>query len=611
VNPHSTQFQISRGARSALTVLTLLSATLSASAAPAPDFHSWAATPPMGWNSWDCYGTTVTEAQTKANAGFMAAKLKAHGWQYVVVDIQWFQANASGHGYAPDAKLVMDEFSRLLPAPEKFPSAADGAGFKPLADYVHSLGLKFGIHAMRGIPRQAVKQNTAILGSDKRAADIADTSSVCSWHPDMYGVDVRRPGGQEYYDSLLALYAGWGVDFLKVDDISRPYDEVQKLEIEAIRRAITKTGRPIVLSLSPGDTPLDRSAHVADHANMWRISDDFWDNWASLRSQFKRLHDWTPHRRPGAWPDADMLPLGAVKFGRPTLFSRDEQFTLMTLWSIARSPLMHGGDLTKTDDFTLSLLTNDEVLAVNKRSENNRQLFRTADSLIAWVADVPGSADKYVALFNAREDYETARKLQETEVIDRRTPGQGVELDVDITGAKTLHLMADGAGDGITGDFVVWSAPRLTGPAGELLLTKHGWISATTGWSKAAVNVGPTGAPLRLQGKPVADGIGAHADAHLAFAVPPGYTRFKAFAALDDAGVAHKDGATVRFRVLASDTAITTSATVRVPLADLGFSGEVRVRDLWTRTNLAPVSGEISAEVPTHGARLFRVGPAR
>jgi hypothetical protein len=348
----------------------------------------------MGWNSWDCFGTTVTEAQTKANADFMAAKLKAHGWQYVVVDIQWYEPSAKGHDYVPGARLVMDEFSRLLPATEKFPSAANGAGFKPLADYVHSLGLKFGIHLMRGIPRQAVKQNTAVLGTDKRAADIADTSSVCSWNPDMYGVDVRRPGGQEYYDSLLALYASRGVDFIKVDDIARPYDEVQKLEIEAIRRAIAKTGRPIVFSLSPGETPLARGEHVADHANMWRISDDFWDNWPALFAQFKRLHDWTPHRRSGAWPDADMLPLGTIEFGRQTHFTRDEQFTLMTLWSIARSPLMHGGDMTHTDDFTLSLLTNDEVLAVNQRSAHNRQLFRTADGLIAWVADVPDSPDK-------------------------------------------------------------------------------------------------------------------------------------------------------------------------------------------------------------------------
>ena len=377
--------------------LTLVSATLSASSAP--DFHAWATTPPMGWNSWDAFGTTVTEAQTKANADVMAAKLKTHGWQYVVVDIEWYQPTATGHGYVPDAKLIMDKFGRLLPAPQKFPSAADEAGFKPLADYVHAQGLKFGIHLMRGIPRQAVKQNTPILGSDKHAADIAITSNICMWNPDMFGVDATKPGGQAYYDSLMALYASWGVDFIKVDDLSRPYDDVQLAEVEAIRRAIDKTRRPIVLSTSPGETPLARGEHVADHANMWRISDDFWDNWASLRSQFKRLHDWTPHRRAGAWPDADMLPLGRVEFGRPTRFSPDEQFTLMTLWSIARSPLILGADMTQLDEATLALLTNDEVLAVNQASAGNRQLFEKGE-LIAWVADVTGSKDKYLAVFN-------------------------------------------------------------------------------------------------------------------------------------------------------------------------------------------------------------------
>ncbi|HEX9782423.1 MAG TPA: glycoside hydrolase family 27 protein [Opitutaceae bacterium] len=366
------------------------------------DFHKWAATPPMGWNSWDCFGTTVTEAQTKQQADFMAAKLKAYGWQYIVVDIQWYQPSARGHDYEEGAKLAMDEFSRLIPAAEKFPSSVGGRGFKPLADYVHAQGLKFGIHMMRGIPRQAAKGNTPIKGTNYRAADIADTASICKWNPDMYGVDVSKAGGQEYYDSIFEMLASWGIDFIKVDDISRPYDSTQKGEIEAIRKAIDRTGRPIVLSLSPGETPLQVGAHVNQHANMWRISDDFWDAWPQLLAQFKRLHDWTPHRVTGAWPDADMLPLGAVEFGRPTRFTRDEQVTHVTLWCIARSPLLHGGDMTKTDDFTLSLLTNEEVLAVNQRSEKNRQLFRTDDGLAAWVASVPGSTATYLAVFNLR-----------------------------------------------------------------------------------------------------------------------------------------------------------------------------------------------------------------
>jgi len=369
---------------------------LAGAASPAADFHEWARTPPMGWNSWDAFGTTVTEAQIQQQADVMAQRLKPHGWQYLTVDIQWYQPTAQGHVYEEGAVLAMDGYSRLVPAPQKFPSAAGGRGFKPLADYVHAKGLKFGIHMMRGIPRQAVERNTPILGTDLHAADIADRGSTCPWNPDMYGVDMSRPGAQAYYDSLMQLLADWGVDFVKVDDLARPYHQA---EVEAIRKAIDRTGRPIVLSISPGETPLAAGPHVSTHANLWRISDDFWDQWPLLLAQFKRLHDWTPYRLEGAWPDADMLPLGIVEFDRPTRFTRDEQYTLMTLWSIARSPLIHGGDLTRTDDFTWSLLTNDEVLAVNQHSRGNRQLFRDDDGRIAWIADAEDGAT-YLAVFD-------------------------------------------------------------------------------------------------------------------------------------------------------------------------------------------------------------------
>src|SRR6478736_2768560 len=371
------------------------------SAPPKDDFLLWAQTPPMGWNSWDCFATTVTEVQTKEQADAMATKLKSHGWQYVVVDIQWYEPNAKSFDYRKDAKLVTDEFGRLLPATNRFPSAADGGGFQALADYVHDKGLKFGIHLMRGIPRQALAANLPIKGTKVRAQDIANTNSTCAWNPDMFGVDMSKPGAQEYYDSVFQLIAGWGVDFVKVDDLSRPYDD-HRAEIEAIRKAIDRTGRPMLLSTSPGETPVTEASHVSQHANLWRISDDFWDNWKLLHEQFERLNKWSHFIGPGHWPDADMLPLGRVRFGQPTKFTRDEQFTLMTLWSIARSPLIMGGDLAKLDDFTLSLLTNDEVLAVNQSSSGNKQLFNR-DGLIVWVADAPGLKDRYVALFNTRD----------------------------------------------------------------------------------------------------------------------------------------------------------------------------------------------------------------
>lgn len=394
-------------------LLVLLGSLACLSAAPAaessaPAYWQNAPTPPLGWNSWDYFGTAITESQARTQADAMAEILKPAGYDVFTVDIQWYEPNSQGHGYKDGAPLEMDAYGRLLPAVKKFPSAANGAGFKPLADYVHAKGLRFGIHLMRGIPRQAVRDNTPVFNAGVRAADIANPQSTCSWNPDMFGVDLRKPGAQAYYDSLFELYASWGVDFVKVDDIARPYDETQKLEIEAIRAAIDKTGRRIALSLSPGDTPIERGEHVMNHANMWRISDDFWDRWEPLHGMFGRLEKWTKYRANGAWPDADMLPFGIVERGRPTRFTRDEQVLCMTLWCIARSPLIFGGDLTRLDTFTRELLTNPEVLAVNQHSADNRQLSRHGD-LIVWVASVPGSRDRYVALFNAQNTPEKIR----------------------------------------------------------------------------------------------------------------------------------------------------------------------------------------------------------
>ena len=358
-------------------------------------------TPPMGWNSWDAYGTTVTEAEVKANADYMAKNLKQHGWQYIVVDIQWSEPNPQAHGYRPNTTLDMDQYGRLIPAANRFPSAANGAGFKPLADYVHSLGLKFGIHIMRGIPRRAVAQNLPVFGSHVRAADIADQHSTCPWNTDMYGIDMSRPSAGAYYDSILKLYASWGVDYIKTDDIARP---AHLEEIAAIHRAIAKTGRSIVLSLSPGPSPAKNLAFLQENANMWRISDDFWDDWKALRLNFILMSVWAGVGRPGAWPDADMLPLGRLAIrgergeDRKTHFTQVEQRTLMTLWSIAQSPLMFGGDLPSNDQFTLSLLNNDELLAVDQHGTQGFPMAEAGGSIV-WTAGA-GSGARYFAVFN-------------------------------------------------------------------------------------------------------------------------------------------------------------------------------------------------------------------
>lgn len=373
-----------------------------------------APTPPMGWNSWDAYGPSVREDEVKANADYMARHLHAYGWDTVVVDIQWYAPITKSHGYIPDPhNVVMDGFGRLVPDPIRFPSAADGAGFSALADHIHGLGLKFGLHIMRGIPRWAVERNLPVKGSAVRAADIADTVHVCTWPnmTDMFGIDHRRPGAQAYYDSIAALYAGWGVDYVKADDMAQSHDPSHPYhaeEIAALSLALRRCGRPIILSLSPGPAPLEHADHLRKHAHLWRISNDFWDSWASLKEQFARAHRWENEIKPGGWPDADMLPLGRIGIRgevgdeRSTNFTRDEQQTLMSAWSIFRSPLMFGGDLPSNDAWTLSLLTNAEVLAVNQSSTRNHQTYFEDETLV-WTAEAPGGRDRYVAAVNMGE----------------------------------------------------------------------------------------------------------------------------------------------------------------------------------------------------------------
>lgn len=354
---------------SLLSTCSTLLVCLSLRAAEQPPHWKMAPTPPMGWNSYDAFGSSVTEEEFLANATYVRDKLKESGYQYVVIDYRWSDATAAKHDTNGNGgPLTADTFGRLIPAPNRFPSAADGKGFKPLSDKVHVMGLKFGIHVMRGIPKQSVSTNTPIEGSRFKAGDAADIKSPCSWCQDMWGVDATKQAGRDYYDSIFRLYASWGVDFVKVDDLSCPY---HKEEIEAIRQAIDKSGRPMVFSTSPGATPVNVGDHVSRHANMWRVSGDFWDNWKSLDHAFDLAAAWEAVGGPGRWPDYDMLPLGRIGIrcvggNRITHFTHDEQMTMMTLWALGPSPLMLGGNLPDNDDWTLSLISNPGVLAINQ-----------------------------------------------------------------------------------------------------------------------------------------------------------------------------------------------------------------------------------------------------
>lgn len=375
---------------------------------------SLALKPPMGWNSWDCFGFSVTEEEVKASANYMAKNLKKLGYEYIVVDMLWYGDKAASdfenfvHESTTRPNFSIDRNGRLLPDAVKFPSSKNGNGFKPLADYVHSLGLKFGVHMMRGIPWQAVDKNLLINGTAIGAKSIGLPNNGCEWYDGIYGVDMTKPGAQEYYNSVYALLAEWGVDFVKADDLTNT------AELEAISKAIRLTGRDIVLSVVPtDDIPLDV---LKENVHMARTGVDFWDVWEMLKKGYPVAAAAVKKSSPGYWPDLDMLPIGKLGLkisykgpeARISRFNKNELHTLLTLWYISRMPLMIGGYLPQTDPLTKKLLANEEALQVNRNSTNNRQI-KFKNAYIIWAADVPQSNDKYVAFFNQWESVQPIR----------------------------------------------------------------------------------------------------------------------------------------------------------------------------------------------------------
>ncbi len=574
-----------------LGVAMLTVASLCAQTGTEQTFKTWAQTPPMGWNSWDCFGPTVVEEEVKQNADYMAERLAAYGWEYVVVDIRWYVENDKAGGYNQTNPIyVYDEYGRYTPALNRFPSAADGVGFKALADYVHNKGLKFGIHLMRGLPKVAAEKKLPVKGTDGITCDmICNNDSACTWLRDNYKVDCTKPGAQEYYNSCFDLYAQWGVDFVKIDDLSRPYHTG---EIEMIRKAIDQCGRPIVLSISPGETPLDKVNHVKEHANMWRTVDDFWDNWSQLNYQFQVCAKWAPFIAPGTWPDADMLPLGKISIRgergaeRWTQFTRDEQYTMMNLWTIFKSPLMFGGHLPENDAATDSLLTNRNVLYMHHYSMNNREV-TNQDNHVMWSADDPANGDKFVALFNlgGSEFVNPKNVLWRSGTISYLTTGYATQVEVDIPeGSRELALIATDGGDGYDCDHADWINPIVTMKDGSTLdLTTYKYLRSTCGWGSVAINKNLNGGKLSIDGTTYDKGIATHANSILLYELPEGAVKFTALAGIDNTGSDQGSKSSIEFMVFNEDPTIrieTTdqwsggNKTIKVdPNKQVGYSG--------------------------------------
>lgn len=391
-----------------------------------------ATVPPMGWNSWICFGTSITEQEIKANADFMAKNMKNAGYEYIINDAGWYAPGmVKLEDYESEhPEQLIDEYGRLIPDTVKYPCVVEGNGLKPLADYIHKKGLKFGIHIMRGIPIQAVERNTPIKGTKYRAQDIVMKDSRCEWYHGFYGIDMSKPGAQEYYNSIFELYESWEIDYIKADDLLKPvyaHDEIQ-----AIANAIKHIKRPIVLSLSPGSAPIENVNHLKSVCQTWRISEDFWDDWTSLKHQFDLCHKWAPHVETGKYADADMLPIGPIAQramrGKPRManFTKDEQYTMFTLWSMLRSPLILGCNLAEIDDFTLQLVTNKDVIKINQHSVNNHQ-FYAQNNIIGWYASSEDGLNDYAAIFNLNDEVVTDYKVN-LNILNQNAYVGGIEL---------------------------------------------------------------------------------------------------------------------------------------------------------------------------------------
>ncbi|MFH4967727.1 glycoside hydrolase family 27 protein [Gaetbulibacter sp. M240] len=390
-----------------------------------------AKTPPMGWNSFDSYGVYLHEEAALANLEAFAKKLKPHGYEYFVIDAGWFGEFKLKEGTIYPAEkhaveLNINEYGLLQPSKTYFPN-----GLKPIIDRCHELGLKFGIHLMRGIPRVAVENNTKVKGTEYFAQDIADTTSICDWNHQNYGVDMSKPGAQEFYNSLMNQMADWGVDFLKYDDLV-PYPE----EIEGIARAIKQSERPMVYSLSPGGTVDVNAIDAFKKANMLRVTPDIWDDQEGLDQCFAAWRKWQGQEAPGFWIDMDMIPFGQLQLMSPkpqgvkgdetkkeisekiksgelhniellagkgwhrhSHFTKDQMYTFITLRALSASPLMMGGDLPSLDDFSLKLVTNDDIIACNQNGIMGHLIYEK-NNIEIWKTPHTSEDSGWIGIFN-------------------------------------------------------------------------------------------------------------------------------------------------------------------------------------------------------------------
>ncbi len=353
--------------------------------------------PLLGWNSYDCYGSHINEKLTHENLDAFIEKLKPYGYEYFVLDAGWFRHYVLKQGEiwptdGDKAHLNIDEYGRFIPSGVLFPG-----GLQSIIEKAHKHGIKFGLHMMRGIPREAVEKDLPVKGTNYSAKDIANVNDTCNWSSLMYGVDMDKPGAQEYYNSVLELLAGWGVDFIKYDDIVH-----KPREINAVADALEKTGHDIVLSISPGDDINPEYYSTYARAEMIRISRDIWDLQEDIDISFDRWEEILPYADKGFWLDMDMIPFGHIRVNYPVTknklssgrgyermdnFSYAQKKSFITQRAMAASPLFMGGTLTSSPKIVFELITNHDMLACNQNGVTGELVKRVktyAEKVDVW-----------------------------------------------------------------------------------------------------------------------------------------------------------------------------------------------------------------------------------
>ena len=371
-------------------LVSLISLVISPAIYAQTSIQDFAPNPPLGFNSFDSYRSRLTEEKAYALMDVMSEEYLPFGYEYFVMDAGWYSSMKPEKNQKSD----LESFGLYVVREEYFPN-----GIKVLTDYAHKKGLKFGVWLMRGIPRDAVKHNLPIPGTSYFASDIADTNDICAWSRRHYGLDMSKPGAQEYYNVIIDSLASFGIDFIKVDDLVP-----NPLEIIAIANAIEQGGHKMIFSLSPGDVHHQTHIPYYKRANMLRITADIWDNPWSIEKGFVAWNKFQNVSGPSFWIDMDMIPFGRLDVvnerARPSKFNQDQMRTFITQRAMATSPLLIGGDLLTMDDFSYSLLTNQDMLACNQNGIMGVNVYR-AGKIEIWLTPHKMDPRKgWVGIFN-------------------------------------------------------------------------------------------------------------------------------------------------------------------------------------------------------------------